>query len=121
MSGMGLSHKGLDSDLIIVYTASTLIVVSTHREEAVVAEREGNRKKSEAIKPWRLSVPVTRAWQRPIRSWSLLEGVEMDEIVSQALEMWAAKQGIKLPPRTPREPVSSQEPDQRTWGMNSAF
>jgi hypothetical protein len=74
-----------------------------------------------AVRPWRVNVPAPRAWQRPLRSWSVNNDMDMEDIVAEALELWAEQQGIKLPPRTPREPVSSQEPDQRTWGMNSAF
>jgi hypothetical protein len=78
------------------------------------------KKNQRPTTPWRVNVPAPRAWQVPIRSYALLNGLDIQEVIAQAIEALAREKGIKLPPRqTPRESGPPPEVDRGPYVMNS--
>jgi hypothetical protein len=48
--------------------------------------------------PWNFTTPLPRAAQRALKRWALDNDVELRDIGIEALELWAKKHNVALPP-----------------------
>lgn len=65
----------------------------------MMAQARGAGRKANEAARWLLRAALPRTWRQPLRVWGAQHGeATFQDIVTEALQEWAKRRGVELPP-----------------------